>query len=243
MKEKKIAIITGGASGMGLATAIKLHEESNYLVIAADLKFGADFPSFLDPVVCDVGDEEQVKKLFQYCKDTYKELHLLVSFAGVHSSAKVREASVQEFEFVCKTNMLGIFLCSREALRLMETGSIINIASSVGTAADRDAPFYSASKAWVIQFTKCLALKYGEKVRCNTVSPGPIDTKFLRKAFNYDDHAIEAITQMNPCGRIGQPEEVANLIKYLASDEASFINGSDFPIDGGERINYFEPEK
>lgn len=239
---EKIAIITGGAGGIGLATALELIND--YEVIVADIIFGRKIPHFIDRFICDVSLEEQVENLFQHCKKIFGRLDLLVNVAGVFSASKVKEATAEEFSRVYKTNILGIFLCSRAALRLMETGVIINIASSVGIAADKDAPLYSSSKAWVIHFTKCLAQEYGEKIRCNAICPGPIDTKFLRDAFHNDEKAMESYAKMNPRGRIAKPEEVAELIAFIASEKAGFINGATMQIDGGESIVYKgEPEK
>jgi meso-butanediol dehydrogenase / (S,S)-butanediol dehydrogenase / diacetyl reductase len=241
---KKIAIVTGGASGMGLATAIKLHNESGFKVIIADLTFSAEVPSFLDKVACDVGFEKQVENLFQYCQKKYGRLDLFVNFAGVHTPAKVKEATTEEFESIYRTNILGTFLCSRAALRLIDKGVIVNIASSVGIAADKDAPLYSASKAYVIQLTKCMALEYGKKIRCNTVCPGPVNTKFLRRAFHNDEKVMESYARMNPRGRIAKPEEVADYIAFVVSEKGDFINGATIQIDGGESISYGgEPEK
>src|SRR3989338_2844269 len=134
---KKVAIVTGGASGMGLATAMKLHKEAGYEVVVADVALEREIPLYLDAVQCDVGIEADVKNLFQRCKEKYGRLDLFVNFAGVHSPVKIREAKMEEFDRVMDTNIRGTFLCSRAALQLMETGCIINVASSVAIAADK----------------------------------------------------------------------------------------------------------
>lgn len=123
----------------------------------------------------------------------------------------------------------------------MKEGVIVNIGSSVGIAADPAAPAYSASKAWVIHFTKCIAQQYGKTLRCNTVSPGPVDTPFLWNAFGNNPAAMEEIKKYNPAGRIATPEEIAETILHVIRNKN--FNGANVATDGGESVFYYEPPK
>lgn len=238
----KVAIVTGGASGIGVATAFGLLK-NGYKVIIADKKAGQDVsPSFLY-FRCDVGYAKAVARLFQFCKERFGRLDLLVNCAGAHYSAKVHEDDLYRFKRLMETNVYGVYYCCHGALKIMNEGVIINVASSVGVAADPSAAAYSASKAWVIHFTKCIAQEYGRRIRCNTVCPGPTDTPLLRNAFSNDPAKLEEIAKMNPRGRIATPDEIADVILFLASDKASFVNGATWTIDGGESIFYYEPPK
>lgn len=236
----KVAIVTGGASGIGLATA-SLFAENGYQVIQVDNRvLGSRFPQVLR---CDVSQPDRVQALFQSCKDTFGRLDLLVNCAGVHYSSRVHEDDIERFDWLTRTNIYGTYYCCREALKLMEEGVIINVASSVGIAADPAAAAYSASKAWVIHFTKCIAQEYGRKVRCNSICPGPTDTPLWRNAFGNDPVKMEEVKKVNPMGKIATPDEIAKVILFVASDEASFVNGATWEVDGGESIFYYEPPK
>ncbi len=246
-EEKKVAVVTGGASGIGLATAIGL-EKDGYKVIVADInKVSWSFRSDVDILSrrCDVSRYDQVVKLFQFCKDHLGRLDVLVNVAGVHYSSKfVHEENPENFDKLTKVNVYGTYWCCHEALKLMIEGTIINIGSSVGIAADPAAAAYSASKAWVIHFTKCLAQQYGKQgIRCNTLCPGATDTPFLRNAFGNDPAKLKEIAEYNPRGMVATPEDIANTILFLVSDKSRFVNGATWTVDGGESIFYWEPPK
>lgn len=238
---KKVALITGGFGGIGLATG-KLFAISGYRVILAD-KIILDPPADCTPFRCDVQKMDEVRALFQFCREKLGRLDVLVTAHGVHNSIKCTEATEEDFDQVMDANLKAVFFCCQEALRLMDKGVIINVGSSLGIAADKDAPVYSASKAAVHQLTKCLAQGYGRRVRVNAIAPGPVDTSLLRKAFNDDAMVIEAYRKMALRG-IAVPEEIAQIIYFMASDACQFMNGAIVPVDGGESILYSgEPPK
>lgn len=247
---RKVALVTGGFGGIGLATG-KAFVRNKYDVLLADIGVApatlTDVPDDTDHMTlypnCDVRLEGSVKRLFEVCRETYGRLDTLVTAHGVHNSQKVPELTEESFDLIMDTNFKGVVLCTREALRLMKTGVIINVGSSVGIAADSDAPIYSASKAAVHHFTKCLAQKSGRDIRVNAIAPGPVDTPLLRRAFNNDQRAIEEYRHLALRG-IASPDEVGEMIVFMASDACKFMNGAIVPFDGGESILYAgEPSK
>lgn len=238
---EKVALITGGFGGIGFATG-KVFSENSYRVILADTEI-KDSPANCSVFSCDVRNRAEVQALFRFCRETLGRLDVLVTAHGVHNSAKCTEATEEDFDRVMDTNFRAVFFCCQEALRLIDEGVIINVGSSVGIAADKDAPVYSASKAAVHQLTKCLAQEYGRRVRVNAIAPGPVDTPLLRRAFNEDATVIEAYSKMALRG-IAAPEEVARMIYFMASDVCKFMNGAVVSFDGGESILYTgEPPK
>lgn len=242
---KKVVIVTGGASGIGLAAGLEF-SGLGYQVILADIQNPPKRilveHAELHYTECDVRAYTQVELLFLYRKESFGRLDVLVNVAGVHNSLKLHEGKIFDFDNVLQTNLNGTMYCCREAVKLMDEGVIINIASSVGIAADKDAPAYSTSKAAVIHFTKCIAQAYGQRIKCNAISPGPIDTPLLRRAFPNDPN-LDAVRAMNPRG-VETPEKLAKLIAFMASDDCQFVNGANWIFDGGESIIYAgEPPK
>lgn len=244
MEEKRVALVTGAASGIGKATAERFVQDG-YRVVFVDKTFGG----FGDNIVplehilleVDLTDERPTLFLFDLVEKRCGRLDVLVNNAGVHLGKTIEETLTSEFDELAAVNMRAPFLCARQAMPLLRKthGTIINVASGVGIAPDKNAPFYSASKAWLIHFTKCLALRYEEtSVRVNAVCPGPTDTPMLRAAYNNSAARILEAGNVNPLGRIAQPEEVANVIAFLASDQASYVNGAVWTVDGGESINF-----
>lgn len=242
---KGIVLITGGLGGIGFATA-KLFARNGYEVVIFDKvekKQAPELPSGVEYYSCDVRNVQEIKNLFRFLKKRYGRLDVLVTAHGIHSTAKCLEASEEDFDEVMGTNFKSVFFLCSEALRLMNEGVIINIGSSVGIAADKDAPIYSVSKAAVHHLTKCLAQKYGRRVRINALALGPVDTPLLQDAFNNDAKIIDTYRASSLRG-IATPEEVARFIYFMASDECKFMNGAIVPFDGGESILYSgEPPK
>lgn len=237
----RVVLITGGFGGIGFATG-KVFSENGYRVILADTEIG-NSPANCKSFSCDIRNNAEVQALFRFCRETFGRLDVLVTAHGVYNSVKCIEATEGDFDRVIDTNFRAVFFCCQEALRLIDEGVIINVGSSVGIAADKDAPVYSASKAAVHQLTKCLAQEYGRRVRVNAIAPGPVDTPLLRKAFNEDAMIIEAYRKMTLRG-IAVPEEIARMIYFMASDACKFMNGAVVPFDGGESILYAgEPSK
>jgi NAD(P)-dependent dehydrogenase (short-subunit alcohol dehydrogenase family) len=239
MAAQLTAIITGGSSGIGLAIC-KLFVENNYLVFNLDLKPG----EFGHHVQCDMADVAQVTHAIeticqQHSVDTF------ISNAGIHFSANIENTTEQDFDNVLNINVKGAYAGIKAVLPNMKaknSGSIILISSDQALIAKHNSFAYNLSKAALASMAKTTALDYASfNIRANAVCPGTIETPLYHKAIdsycersgvNKDQvHAEEAALQ--PLGRLGQAEEVAELVLFLASDKATFITGSLQVIDGG----------
>lgn len=244
---KKVAVITGAFGGIGKAIVWILVKEGWHVccldkvidvtVVKHLEKQAPGKVSFYD---CNLRFAQPLADCFQSIGGTHGSINLLINNAGVHIARSVGDSTVDDFDRISNVNMRGTFLCTHEALPFLLKcgGSIINIASGVGIAPDKDAPLYAASKAWVVHFTKCLALKYDPcGVRVNVICPGPVVTPMLLQAFDMDEKKMRDSGMLNPLRRNAQPEEIAHVVAFLASDKASYVNGAVWTVDGGESIN------
>lgn len=229
--EGRTAIVTGAGSGIGLALAACFRAEGA-VVIGADLK-GAD-------IFCDVSREEDVQQLVGHAIDETGRLDVLCNNAGIGSTADAVSCSVEEWERVFAVNVRGVFLGTKAALPHMlrdGRGAIVNTASVAGLVGLRDRAAYCASKGAVVSFTKQVAIQYaGTGVRCNCVCPGTVDSPWVRRLLDEasdPDAARAELVARQPLGRLGRPEEIATAIAYLASDDAEFVTGAAWVIDGG----------
>jgi len=232
MFEDKVVIVTGGASGIGAAIARQFADEGAHVVVAS-IKMGESVESESDVFIeTDVRDESQVKKMVDETLKKFGKVDIVVNSAGANhqNQRDVTSFSLEEYRNIMDTNMTGTFLLTKHALpHLLKTkGSIINIASQLGLVPEPNLGVYSASKAAVIMFTKAMAVRYAaDGVRINCVCPGPIGTHFLRK-----DFSVAKI----PVGRLGTPEEVANIVFFLASDKCSYVTGAAYTVDGASSL-------
>lgn len=234
---KKVAVVTGAGSGIGFA-ATTLLQKAGFISCGVDIEFPEAGQYW--HILCDVRDERSVAAACAEVIETYGRIDVLVNSVGVHLAKPIEDTFTSEFNDIVNVNMRGVFFWMREAMPYLKHtgGTIINVASGAGILPDRCAPLYSASKAWVIHITKAEALRYNETgVRVNAVCPGPTDTPFLRNACNNSPAVILTCGDVNPMGRIAKPEEVAEVIVFLASDKASYVNGAIWTVDGGESIN------
>ena len=245
MTNRKVAVVTGGANGIGRATAHAfIREGFNVGVIDADRTAVDDLRHELPDSVLlcrygDIGYRDDIPPFVAAVFERFGRLDVLVNNAGVRVAGSVDGTDLRDFEHLFAVNCRGMFLMTQAATPYLRKsgGAIINVSSSAGVGLDADAPIYSASKAWINKLTECLALQLGPRaVRVNAVCPGSVRTDFLRSAFNYDEEAMEDSRLANPMRRIASPEEIAEAIVWLASDNARFVNGSIFSIDGGERL-------
>jgi NAD(P)-dependent dehydrogenase (short-subunit alcohol dehydrogenase family) len=227
----RTAIVTGAASGIGLALAQLLRAEGA-TVVGADL-VEAD-------VECDVSREEDVERLVRHALATTGRLDVVCNNAGIGSTSDPVSCTLEEWERVFAVNVRGVFLGTKHALpHLLDRGSgaIVNTASVAGLVGLRDRAAYGASKGAVISFTKQVAVQYaGTGVRCNCVCPGTVDSPWVGRLLAEADDpeaARRALVARQPVGRLGRPEEVASVIAYLASDDAAFVTGAAWVIDGG----------
>lgn len=247
----KVAIITGGSGGIGVATA-KLFAEEGAKVVLVDLNAQALDEAAkelqLDPnqyllVAADVSKEENVANYVKQTMDKFGRIDVLFNNAGIEGkSAPIAEQTAENLDNVLNVNIKGVFFGMKHVLPIMieqKTGSIINTSSIAGWIGFPGISPYVASKHAVIGLTKNAALEYAQTgVRINAISPAPIETRMMRsvEAGQNPEKAEEmrkAYTEAIPMKRYGEPEEVAELALFLASDRSSYITGTTILIDGG----------
>lgn len=242
---EKIAIVTGGGAGIGRQAAIRFAKEGAKVTVAdVNSQSGEETVSLIVEscgeaifVKTDVKNSNQVKELINTTTNTFGGLHILVNNAGI-SNSEVRsvDLSEEEWDHVIDINLKGVFLGIKYAvpeLKKSGGGAIINTASLLGLKGKKYQSAYNASKAGVVLLTQNAALEYGKyNIRVNAIAPGVIDTKII-DVWKQDERRWPFISRANALGRIGSPDEVANAIFFLASDEASFITGATLSVDGG----------
>jgi len=249
----KVAIVTGGGSGIGRATAKKLGAEGGTVVVTdlnADAGQGAvdeigDKAFFLSHNVTEESDWERV---MSETVDRFSRVDILVNNAGIlraGGSQNPEDLMLDEVHAVHKVNVDGVLLGCKHAIKTMKDhgGVIVNISSIAGIYGVPKLVAYGASKGAVRQLTKSMAAYCGNKgygIRCNSVHPGVIETSMgddmFSFAFDDPEQARQERQERIPMGRIGRPEDIANAVCYLASDEASYVNGIELVVDGGHLI-------
>lgn len=242
----KVALVTGSVRGIGRATTLALAKEGYDVVIhyrdhgankelAQSLKEECEAYNVATfEVVGDVANEEDVKRIFKEIKDHYGRLDVLVNNAGITRDALILRMKSEDFNAVIDINLKGVFLCMKQAARIMtrqKSGAIISLSSVVGEMGNAGQVNYAASKAGVIGMTKSLARELGSRhVRVNAVAPGFIATDMTK---DLPEEIVETMKGQIPLGAFGKAEDVANAIAFLASDEASYISGQVLNVDGG----------
>lgn len=247
MKRGSVAIVTGGASGIGLATARRLSLDGARVAVvdradpeeaARDIvKAGGDAWG----IQTDVADEGEVCAMMDAVLSRGQRVDALVNAAGIGSPRPVTidEATMAEWHALCAVNLTGTFLCCRAVIPAMRQGggAIVNIASEIGLVGAPRSAMYGATKGAVVQLTRALAVDHAvDRIRVNCVCPGPVDTPLLRRsaARAADPEAkLRAEASSTLLGRLGRPEEIASVIRFLVSDEASFMTGAIVVADGG----------
>lgn len=238
--DNKTALITGGASGIGEAAA-RVFTAAGARVIIADVNAdaAANLASQLDGArwfLCDVGDEPSVRAMFL----GIDRLDILMNNAGIGMVGGIEETPHDEWERLLRVNVTGMYLVTRAAIPLLlaSHGVIVNLGSVAGLVGIKKRFAYCTTKGAVVAMTRQLAVEYPQQLRVNCICPGTVDSPFVEGYLEkYHKHEKEEVrAQLNlrqPMGRLGRPEEIAHLALYLASDEAAFVTGSVFPIDGG----------
>jgi NAD(P)-dependent dehydrogenase (short-subunit alcohol dehydrogenase family) len=244
----KVAIVTGGASGIGRATAeLFAHEGSAVLIADLEVSAGAAVAQAIvasggraafEPA--DVTRAAECRRLVDCARREFGALHIVVNSAGIMRRASVVELEESDWDRVMKVNVKSIFLLSKYAIPLLAEaggGAIVNVASGWGLVGGPRAATYCASKGAVVLLTKSMAIDCGsQKVRVNCVCPGDTDTPMLLTEAQQLGESVErfrAAAARRPLGRLGAPEEIARAVLFLASDAASFITGAALVVDGG----------
>ena len=238
--DNRVALVTGGASGIGEATCRAL-SAAGATVIVADLnaeaagKLAAELGN-AQALPLDIASESAVNAGI----GSLDRLDILVNNAGIGHVGGIEETSLADFDRLMLVNVTGTFLVTRAAMPklLVAKGNIVNIGSVAGIVGIKKRYAYCATKGAVVAMTKQLAVEYAQQIRVNCICPGTVDSPFvegyLEKYHKHEKEKVrQELNQRQPIGRLGRPEEIANLALYLASDEAAFITGSIVTTDGG----------
>ena len=246
--DNKIAIVTGGGSGIGKAISI-LFAQQGATVCIIDIDDNAN--KVVDEIIntnnkasfykCNISNQQEVKNIVQQIIQGYSGVDILINNAGIAHIGNAENTSPEDFEKLMNVNIKGVYNCLHEVLPFMKQngGSILNMASVAALVGLSDRFAYSATKGAVIAMSLSVAKDFLQyKIRCNSISPGRVHTPFVDGFIskNYpgkEAEMFDKLSKTQPIGRMGKPEEIAQLALYLCSDEASFITGCDYPIDGG----------
>ncbi|ELC8363350.1 3-oxoacyl-[acyl-carrier-protein] reductase [Clostridium perfringens] len=243
MLKDKVAIVTGGTRGIGRAIALKLADQGANIVInyRNSDKEAEELKAILEEkgvkvltVKCDISNFEDSKKLMNKCKEVFGKIDILVNNAGITKDTLIMRMKEEDFDNVIDVNLKGTFNCAKHASAIMlkqRFGKIINMTSVVGIAGNAGQVNYAASKAGVIGLTKSLAKELGSRgITVNAVAPGFINTDMTA---SLSEKVKEEASKNIPLKRLGDPEDVANLVGFLASDAANYITGQVINVDGG----------
>jgi NAD(P)-dependent dehydrogenase (short-subunit alcohol dehydrogenase family) len=241
--EPRVAIVTGGAQGIGMAITQHLYAEGWRVMVAdCDEEAGQELveelavPEWVDFIPTDVSDVEQARTMVEETAASFGGIDLLVNNAGFGFGKPITELSLDDWNRVLGTNLTGSFLCAKYAVPYLRErdGVIVNIASTRALMSEPHTEAYAASKGGLVALTHALAASLGPAVRVNCISPGWIDTSAWKKhsarrspVLTPEDHAQHLV------GRVGTPEDIAALVSFLASPHSGFITGQNIVIDGG----------
>lgn len=243
--EGKVSLITGAAQGIGEATALKFAREGAIVVVCDVQQAGIDqvvaqceaAGAQAVGYVMDVTNREQVESVVAQVKERFGRIDALINNAGITQDARLQKMTLAQFDRVIDVNLRGVFHCAQTVADVMVaqgSGSIVNASSVVGIYGNFGQTNYAATKFGVIGFTKTWSRELGAKgVRVNAVAPGFITTPMVKAM---PENVLQSMEAKVPLKRLGSPEEIANVYAFLASDEASYINGAVISVDGGMTI-------
>lgn len=240
----KVAIVTGGASGLGRAVAELLAGEGARVLLADINPAGAELAAAMNArrlqtayVQTDVRSEEQVAAMVGRALELWGRLDVMVANAGVTHKSYTDQTELSDWQRLIDIDLTGVFLCGKHAVPAMRRsggGSIVNMASMFGLVGFERRAAYSAAKGGVVNLTRTMALDFAkENIRVNAVCPGVIRTPLTAVGVLKEKDTADYMTGLHPMGRVGEPEEVAKAVAFLACEDASFITGVALPVDGG----------
>lgn len=233
----KLALVTGGSRGIGRSIVDTYVAHGAKVISCGRGDRPADLHSDVHWIQCDVSDTAAVQSLQNQISNEFGDLSVLVNNAGTQIEKKITSSTDADWDAVMGVNAKGVFNCCRAFIpHMKQGGSIINIGSISGNVADPELALYNASKAFVHGLTRSIAVDHGDQIRCNAILPGWIMTEMADAAFELardPARAKQDALARHPVGRFGQPDDIANMALWLASDTASFANGQCFTIDGG----------
>ena len=250
---EKIAVITGAGSGIGKATAIRLANEGAKVILVGRTKAKLEAVAseinelkkipMAEVFAADVTESDDIQELADYVLEQYGDLHVLINNAGGSANGTILEASEEIWDYAQNLNLKSVFLISQKLGRIMVNGvehdnepqdrAIVNVASLSGYKAGAKFVPYSTSKAGVISFTKALALELAPHgIRANSISPGFVETPLTEGGLQ-NEKFLNTVKKKTALGRIAKPEEIASVIAFLASEDSSYMIGTDSLVDGG----------
>jgi 3-oxoacyl-[acyl-carrier protein] reductase len=243
----KVAVVTGASKGIGASIAAHLADEGAAVVVNyASSRLGADRVvaeikakgGKAVAVQADLSKPEDVRRLFDETKKAFGRLDVLINNAGVYEFAPLEQVTVEHYRKQFDLNVLGLLLASQEAAKLFgpDGGSIVNVSSVVSRSAPPGTSVYSATKGAVDAITRSLSQELGpRRVRVNSINPGLVETEGVHAAGFHEGDFRRQIEAQTPLGRIGQPQDIAPLAVFLASDDSRWISGEAFFVAGGLR--------
>lgn len=237
--EGKVAVITGGSRGLGRATVERFHTEGAYVITGSTREPDEALPDDVVWQQLDMRDQASIVSLLDRAMAEHGKLDILVNNAGIEIEETAETSSDDDWQRMSDVNMRGVFEATRAVVPLMRKGgggAIVNLGSISAFVSDPNLALYNASKAWVVSFTRSVAVDHGKDgIRCNAVCPGWIMTDMLMQTFGQAadvDAAIQDAVAKHPLGRLGEPKDIASAILWLASAEASFVSGASLTVDG-----------
>ena len=241
----KVSLITGAAQGIGLATALKFAQEGAVVIVCDVKQAGVDAAvaqcqaagATALGLVLDVTQREMVDAVVAQVKERFGRIDVLVNNAGITQDARLQKMTLEQFDRVIDVNLRGVFHCAQAVVDTMVaqgSGVILNASSVVGIYGNFGQTNYAATKFGVIGFTKTWSRELGPKgIRVNAVAPGFVETPILS---TIPDKVLQEMRERVPLKRLARPEELANVYAFLASDEASYINGAVLEVSGGMTV-------
>lgn len=242
----KTALVTGGGSGIGRATALAFAQAGANVVVAdVDCAGGEETVALMERlagvgffVLADVSKSSEVDALVKATVAKFGRLDCALNNAGIQGDlSPTAQCSEENWDRIIGANLKGVWLCLKyEIAQMLKQGggAIVNNASNFGLVGSKGMPAYSAAKHGVVGLTKTAAIEYAQAgIRINAVCPGPVQTPLVEKIIALQPEIVAAITEREPIGRMGQPNEIASAVLWLCSDQASFVVGSILSVDGG----------